>query len=237
GEDGTPTYTWVRYADDSQGNGMSNFPVGKKYIGLAHNKSTEVESTDPADYIWSLIKGDRGEKGEPGFDGVSTYTHIAYANSADGTVDFSTTDSTGRSYIGMYVDYRSAGDSYNWKHDGYAHPAQPFGHYQSVEPPEDSQDPIDYKWSLIKGRDGEQGIPGPKGEDGHTPYFHVAYANSADGTVDFHTSDSSGKTYIGQYTDFEQNDSTNPKDYKWSKIKGDKGDQGPNKVDQSTEFE
>ncbi|MBT8841172.1 hypothetical protein BTH95_03510, partial [Lactobacillus delbrueckii subsp. bulgaricus] len=41
--------------------------------------------------------------------------------------------------------------------------------------------------SGLDGKDGEQGpqgpqgFPGPKGVDGRTPYFHVAYANSADG--------------------------------------------------------
>ncbi|MBT8842123.1 hypothetical protein BTH95_09230, partial [Lactobacillus delbrueckii subsp. bulgaricus] len=31
-----------------------------------------------------------------------------------------------------------------------------------------------------------QGFPGPKGVDGRTPYFHVAYANSADGKDGFY---------------------------------------------------
>lgn len=80
----------------------------------------------------------------------------------------------------------------------------------------------------IQGEKGEDGIPGPPGEDGadgKTSYTHIAYANSADGTKDFSVSDSN-REYIGQYTDFTQNDSTNPAKYSWSRIKGDKGDQG-----------
>lgn len=56
--------------------------------------------------------------------------------------------------------------------------------------------------------------------------MHIAYANSADGSVDFSVFDSINKQYIGQYTDFYINDSLNYRDYKWTKIKGDKGDRG-----------
>src|SRR5690606_38528666 len=55
GEDGQPTYTWVKYADDEHGNGMSDSPDGKLYIGLAFNKTTPEESNNPADYICSLM--------------------------------------------------------------------------------------------------------------------------------------------------------------------------------------
>jgi phage minor structural protein len=55
GEDGQPTYTWVKYADDENGNGMSDSPDGKLYIGLAFNKTTPEESNNPADYTWSLM--------------------------------------------------------------------------------------------------------------------------------------------------------------------------------------
>lgn len=41
----------------------------------------------------------------------------------------------------------------------------------------DSDDPSRYNWSLIKGDAGDQGIPGPKGDNGQTTYVHFAYAN------------------------------------------------------------
>ncbi|MEB0328411.1 hypothetical protein SRX10_000627 [Lacticaseibacillus paracasei] len=45
-----------------------------------------------------------------------------------------------------------------------------------------SDDPADYagKWALIQGPKGDDGVgvPGPKGADGKTSYFHTAYANS-----------------------------------------------------------
>lgn len=137
-----------------------------------------------------------GPPGEDGTDGKTSYTHIAYSNSADGAKDFSVSDSN-REYVGMYVDFEVM----------------------------DSTDPKKYAWSKIKGADGSDGIPGKPGVNGKTPYLHIAYANSADGTKDFSVSDSN-REYIGQYTDFIQSDSTNPTKYSWSKIKGDKGDQG-----------
>ena len=138
-----------------------------------------------------------GTAGQPGPAGTSSYTHIAYANSADGTVDFSVTDSN-REYIGFYVDNVQA----------------------------DSTDPSDYKWTLIKGADGSQGIPGPAGADGRTPYFHIAYSTAADGSTGFSTTDTTNKTYIGQYTDYVAADSQNPADYTWAKFEGPKGEDG-----------
>ena len=75
------------------------------------------------------------------------------------------------------------------------------------------------------GKDGV-GTPGTPGKDGKTSYLHIAYANSADGTDGFSVSDSNGKLYIGQYTDFTEADSTDPKKYSWSKIKGADGAAG-----------
>lgn len=61
GADGQPTYTWVKYADNASGGGMSDTPSGKDYIGLAYNKSTQTESSTAGDYTWSLIKGADGQ--------------------------------------------------------------------------------------------------------------------------------------------------------------------------------
>ena len=77
GPPGTSYYTWIKYADDSEGHGMSDSPVGKKYIGLAHNKDTDVESTTPSDYVWSLIQGENGraiEKIDEYYKVSSSYT-------------------------------------------------------------------------------------------------------------------------------------------------------------------
>ena len=63
GDDGKTYYTWVRYADDASGNGMSDSPNGKYYIGFAYNKEVPTESSNPADYQWSKYKGDDGQDG------------------------------------------------------------------------------------------------------------------------------------------------------------------------------
>lgn len=68
GTDGKTYYTWIKYAD-SPTSGMSDNPSGKKYIGVAYNKTTATESTTYSDYSWSLIKGDKGDKGDKGETG------------------------------------------------------------------------------------------------------------------------------------------------------------------------
>lgn len=88
-----------------------------------------------------------------------------------------------------------------------------------------------YLWSKIKGEDGANGVPGAKGADGRTPYFHTAYANSPTGDRDFSTTNSTGKEYIGTYSDFEVADSTDYRRYKWVKIKGENGANGRNGTD------
>ncbi|EPD07598.1 Putative holin, partial [Lacticaseibacillus paracasei subsp. paracasei Lpp48] len=51
-------------------------------------------------------------------------------------------------------------------------------------------------------------------------YPHVAYANSADGTVDFSTKDPLGKSYMGAYFSYDQEDSNDPSKYQWTKLVG-----------------
>ena len=230
GADGKSSYTWMKYATRPDGLDMSDNPdyvplldsagspildsAGEQiytvtqatYIGIATNKDTATESTNPADYTWSRFRGVDGYDGKDGVNGIpgkdgkdgkTQYTHLAYANSADGTKDFSVSDGN-REYIGMYVDFVEA----------------------------DSTDPTKYTWSLIKGANGAQGVPGTPGANGKTPYFHIAYANSADGRTGFSVDDSVNKLYIGQYTDYTPDDSTDPAKYSWTKIKGEQGTAG-----------
>ncbi|WP_045137005.1 phage tail protein [Lacticaseibacillus paracasei] len=93
-----------------------------------------------------------------------------------------------------------------------------------------SDDPADYagKWALIQGPKGDTGVgvPGPKGADGKTSYFHTAYANSIDGSQGFSTTDGNGKSYFGQYVDQTQADSTDPTKYSWALFKGTDGRDG-----------
>lgn len=72
----------------------------------------------------------------------------------------------------------------------------------------------------------DDGADGTNGTNGKSGYVHIAWANSADGSADFSTSVSTGKSYLGTYTDNTQADSTSYSDYSWSLIKGEKGDTG-----------
>lgn len=152
--------------------------------------------------VSNVNDGEQGTPGKPGADGKTSYTHIAYSNSSDGSIDFSTSDPD-REYIGMYTDFTES----------------------------NSMDPEKYLWSKIKGADGAQGIPGKPGVDGKTPYLHIAYSTAADGSTGFSVTDPTEKTYIGQYTDYTAADSTTPSKYTWTKIKGDKGDTGAKGAD------
>jgi hypothetical protein len=133
--DGVTTYTWVKYGNTAAGGGFSDSPVGMSYIGLAYNKATLVESDNPADYAWSLIKGGDGAKGETGADGKTTYTWIKYADNADGTGLYDAPrDST--LYLGLAVNKLSAAASTN---------------------------KADYTWSKFRGGQGVAGPSGQRG--------------------------------------------------------------------------
>lgn len=155
-------------------------------------------------------KGDQGFPGPKGADGRTQYTHIAYADTISGS-GFSQTNAD-KAYIGVYVDFNST----------------------------DSVNPADYRWTRWKGpdglngKDGPQGIPGKPGADGRTPYFHRAWANSADGRDGFSTTDSSNKRYLGTLTDFIEADSQDPESYKWTALFGTTEQSGNILLDSNT---
>lgn len=155
-------------------------------------------------------KGDQGIPGTKGADGRTQYTHIAYADTISGS-GFSQTNAD-KAYIGVYVDFNST----------------------------DSANPADYRWKRwrgsdgLNGKDGPQGIPGKPGADGRTPYFHRAWANSADGRTDFSTSDSTNKRYLGTLTDFTEADSQDPELYKWTALFGTTEQSGNILLDSNT---
>ena len=154
GKNGNQLYTWRKYASMPDGSDMSDSPDYVKlldstespildsngneiytvteaiYVGIADNKTTETPSDNPKDYIWSRFRGEDGADGIgiPGENGETSYIHTAYANSIDGTVDFSTTD-TDRIYIGHYSDFEKM----------------------------DSADPAKYTWARMRGEDGPPG--------------------------------------------------------------------------------
>lgn len=79
------------------------------------------------------------------------------------------------------------------------------------------------------GKDGTNGTDGTNGEDGKTSYLHIKYSNDGGTTFTSNNGEDPG-AWIGVYVDFNINDSNDPSDYKWTKIKGEPGvtgDPGP----------
>ncbi|MCS8616143.1 hypothetical protein EFE01_00005, partial [Latilactobacillus curvatus] len=204
GEDGKTSYTHFAYANNVSGTKdfSTDNPTARSYMGV-YSDFTKADSNNPSDYVWSYTKGETGPEGmqgipgKPGTDGKTSYTHVAYADNNEGG-GFSQLPAN-KAYMGWYTDFTA----------------------------NDSTDTTKYAWSLIKGSDGldgAQGIPGPKGADGKTPYTHIAYADTATGGGLSQLPD--GKKYIGMYVDFTENDSGDPQKYAWSLIKGADGKDG-----------
>lgn len=201
---------------------------------------------------WTTSENDR--KGDPGKDGKSSYTHIAYSQHSDGSeLTFSPTNAF---YMGIYTDENPAalpdparyvwtqfrGDNGRTTYLHIAHAnglADEFKDFTTSNPDgrnfvymgtcvdENSRDPTDpyaYRWTKVEGK---QGLPGDPGNNGLTSRTHTAYANSADGKVDFTTTPGGAAfDYIGIYTDFEEKADNNPLRYAWAKVKGKQGDPG-----------
>lgn len=172
GADGITLYTWIRYAEDANGTGISNSPDGKSYIGLAYNKTTASESNNPSDYTWSKITGKDGVPGPAGEDGKTLYTWIKYADtmptSSSSTIYDIPNENT--KYIGIAVNKDTASES---------------------------TDAMVYTWSLFRGADGTNGTDGKDGRDGRIVYPAGIY----DATVTYTATDTKapyvlyGETY------------------------------------------
>ena len=315
-------WLWVRtvisYTDSSTTTSYS-----KSYIGTdgEDGKSVAIQSatktggtttvvlvdTDGNETTLTINDGEDGDDGSPGTNGLSGYVHTAWANSADGATDFSTSVSTNKKYLGVYTDNTQADSqdyhSYSWSLIkgadgqngtngtdglGIAETSITYGvsNSASTAPTEwdvsvpsnfqpgvwlwvktvviytDNTDYTTYQKSYVgsdgadgisvtvqsaiktggtttvvlidsEGRtntltinDGEDGDTGAPGADGDNAYVHTAWANSVDGSTDFSTSVSTGKQYLGVYTDNTAADSQNYSDYSWSLIKGADGQDG-----------
>lgn len=255
GSSGITHYTWIRYADNINGGGLSSNATGKTYIGIAYNKTTNTPSNTPTDYTWSLIKGTDGIPGTNGIDGKTYYTWLKYADSPTTGMSDSPTN---KKYMGLAYNRTTATESTNYN---------------------------DYSWSLIKGTDGSNGsngityytwvryadnssgggisssptnktyiglsynktsnnptntptdyawslikgsdgIAGVNGVDGKTYYTWVKYADSPTSGI---TDNPNGKKYVGlAYNKTTSTESNNYNDYAWSLIKGSDGTNGAN---------
>lgn len=172
GADGITLYTWIRYAEDANGTGISDSPDGKSYIGLAYNKTTASESNNPSDYTWSKITGKDGVAGPAGEDGKTLYTWIKYADTMPSSSSSTIYDipNENTKYIGIAVNKDTASES---------------------------TDAMVYTWSLFRGADGTNGTDGKDGRDGRIVYPAGIY----DATVTYTATDTKapyvlyGETY------------------------------------------
>ena len=161
------------------------------------------------DYLNSL-KGQDGytpQKGVDYFDGkdgqngVSRYFYVRYSANANGN-PMTTTPQADTEYMGT-VDTTST---------------TPPTSYSA------------YTWVKIKGNAGASGTAGKDGENGLTPYLHIMYSQDGSTFTPEEVDESGNVIYalgkkpsawIGQYTDFREEDSFNFEDYTWYKFTED----------------
>ena len=120
GNDGKTSYIHIKYAPVANPSDSQITDTPNAYIGV-YTDYNSADSTKASAYTWSKWQGEdgaQGIQGPKGTDGKTSYIHFAYANSADGKKDFSTSNTDNKRYLGTYTDYTQA----------------------------DSTDPTKYKW-------------------------------------------------------------------------------------------
>lgn len=140
--------TFIKYCRQTKSQYTGQHPADSDF------STTYPTNLGQGDYLWILnqvayvgvanplksysvsMLGTDGGKGDKGADGYTT--HFAYATSADGSQNFSTTNFNGATYIGTYRDQQAA----------------------------DSTDYRDYVWTAWKGDKGDKGDQGSQGPQG-----------------------------------------------------------------------
>lgn len=142
-----------------------------------------------------------GKNGENGQDGVSRYFYVRYSANANGN-PMTTTPQADTEYMGT-IDTTST---------------TPPTSYSA------------YTWVKIKGNTGANGTAGKDGENGLTPYLHIMYSQDGstftpeevdEGGNVIYALGKKPSAWIGQYTDFREEDSANFGDYTWYKFTED----------------
>lgn len=178
----TSLFTWIKYADDINGNGISSNSQGKKYIGIAYNKPSSLASNNPKDYTWSLFQGESGTKlletknyyaysdnGEnPPIDlAVLTVSEDGMLVFGDENITLTVNDkilSVDELFSLNIFDNELSGSGSEWSQKI---PAVPPGNYlwvKTVFSYSDGTSTIQYI-SSYQGKNGEQGPVGDRGED------------------------------------------------------------------------
>ena len=162
GENGRTKYLHIAHANGLAVEAFKDFttsnPDGREfvYMGVCVDEN-ERDPTAPEAYQWTKVEGKQGLPGDPGSNGKSSHMHVAYANSADGKKDFTTTPG-GRNYafIGMYTDFEERA----------------------------SDDSKRYVWAKVEGKQGLPGDPGKPGTAGRgIERIESFYLLTADGNA------------------------------------------------------
>ena len=82
GKDGQVLYTWMKYSHNADGSNMSDDSTNMVYVGIAYNKTSKTESTNPSDYAWSKIKGEPGSPGTDAYTIILENENISFATSS-----------------------------------------------------------------------------------------------------------------------------------------------------------
>lgn len=174
-----------------------SFTVDGETCTYRYNNDTATKGHAPTESnYWDVVA-----KGKQGSGGQTSYMHVKYSPVANPT-DAQMTDTPDK-YIGTCCDHNATApttaSSYTW-----------------------AQFKGDTGAKGDKGDQGDRGYPGEPGEDGRTTYLHIKYSNN--GGLSF--TENNGETpgaYMGQYTDFEEFDSSDSADYTWGLIEGAAG--------------
>lgn len=193
-------------------------------------------------YVWSVedntwvdvgnIQGPAGTNGKDGENGKSAYQIWLEAGNTGSEQDYLNSlkgkDGEDGKSENFYVKY-SANENGNPMTDSPQEDTEYMGTANTTSPTAPTSYSA-YTWVKIKGNPGSNGTPGEPGDNGLTPYFHIMYSQDGatftpeevdeNGTV-IYPLGKKPSAWIGQYTDYVKQDSTNFDDYEWYKFTED----------------
>ena len=201
---------------------------GRQWLCIVEKGKRTTEEPGKGD-AWMLLV-DKGENGEDGHSlSAKAFMEGSYRNGRTKGV---------KSYVRVFYDGQEVKDfkaSYRYKGGGYSNWSEPeskssdgFGDTQRDGSTIFVEYVVEYKGlkALATGRlDNIQ-----DGRDGRTSYLHIKYSNDGGNTFTSNNGEDTGD-YMGQYVDYTQADSDNPRDYKWTLVKGKDGKDGKDAVE------
>ena len=147
GVPGTSQYFHVKYSDDGKTFTGNNGEILGDWMGTCITDS-KPDPVDFSSYTWKKIKGEQGLQGPEGQVGDSCYFFVKFSPNVSGDPMTEEPDENTK-YMGTCSTSSNKAPSY----------------------------PAAYNWTQCRGNDGEQGVPGEKGDDGRTSFLHIKYSD------------------------------------------------------------